>query len=133
MEPGSIESRPAPEPDILCEVVGQGSVAFELVELIDEDLARSISRADGHCAWIADPTFEMVRTKLKKKKYQTKFPIELLAYADIDLLLPEDVWMPSFQKSLVEMLPGSSFRRFWIFVAAQHCKPAHIRFVHPPR
>jgi len=35
----SVEKLPPPEPDILCNVVGLGDVAFELVELIDEDLA----------------------------------------------------------------------------------------------
>ncbi len=34
-----IEKRMPPEPDILCEVEGQGPVAFEMVQLIDESLA----------------------------------------------------------------------------------------------
>jgi hypothetical protein len=36
----SIEKRPPPEPDILCNIEGVGDVAFELVELIDRDLAK---------------------------------------------------------------------------------------------
>src|SRR5205085_1018306 len=35
IEPGSIEKRAPPEPDILCVVTGEGPVAFEMVELID--------------------------------------------------------------------------------------------------
>ncbi len=129
--PGSIVSRPVPEPDILCQLEGQGAVAFELVELIDEGLARSISCADGSGVWVGDRTLEMVRTKLKTKKYETEYPLELLAYADIDLLLPEDVWMPGFEQLLVQMLNGSAFRRLWVFVSAASRKPARIRFVHP--
>jgi len=34
---GSLQSRPPPEPDVLCEIQGRGPVAFELVELIDQD------------------------------------------------------------------------------------------------
>ena len=40
----SIAKRHPPEPDILCEVLGAGPLSFEMVELIDEDLAR---RAHG--------------------------------------------------------------------------------------
>lgn len=36
---GSIERRYPPEPDILCEINGKGLTAFEMVELIDTDLA----------------------------------------------------------------------------------------------
>ncbi len=38
--PASIEKRPPPEPDILCDTGIQGRIAFELVEIIDEDLAK---------------------------------------------------------------------------------------------
>jgi hypothetical protein len=34
---GTITSREPPEPDIRCEVVGRGPVAFELVEILDQD------------------------------------------------------------------------------------------------
>lgn len=38
----SIESTPPPAPDIQCRVEGAGFVAFELVELIDQEYARGI-------------------------------------------------------------------------------------------
>lgn len=38
--PDSTEKRDPPEPDILCQVEGRGPVAFEMVELIDQSLAR---------------------------------------------------------------------------------------------
>lgn len=37
--PGSILKRPPPEPDILCDVEGEGPVAFELGEILGEEFA----------------------------------------------------------------------------------------------
>ena len=42
--PGSIESRPSPEPAVLCKVSGEGCVAFELKEIIDETIEKAIPR-----------------------------------------------------------------------------------------
>jgi hypothetical protein len=39
----SVQKRPPPEPDILCQVDGLGSLAFELVEIINSDLARWVN------------------------------------------------------------------------------------------
>ena len=44
IDPESIEKRKPPEPDILCNVVGEGAVAFEMVELIDQ---KKIARPMG--------------------------------------------------------------------------------------
>src|SRR5438093_7395810 len=38
----SIEKREPPEPDILCKIAREGTVAFEMVELIDQGLAQQI-------------------------------------------------------------------------------------------
>jgi hypothetical protein len=40
VQPDSIEKRNPPEPDILCKIEGGSSVAFEMVELIDSNLAQ---------------------------------------------------------------------------------------------
>ena len=40
VRPESIEKRNPPEPDILCEIKGEGPVAFEMVELIDQNIAQ---------------------------------------------------------------------------------------------
>jgi len=40
IRPDSIEKRDPPEPDILCEIEEEGPAAFEMVEIIDKDLAR---------------------------------------------------------------------------------------------
>jgi hypothetical protein len=42
VEPGSIESRPEPEPDIRCRTKRLGDVAFELTEVIDEAAQKHI-------------------------------------------------------------------------------------------
>jgi hypothetical protein len=44
IEPASIEKREPPEPDILCHVTGEGPVAFELIELVNE---KKIARPTG--------------------------------------------------------------------------------------
>ncbi len=44
IESDSIEKRKPPEPDILCNVTGEGPVAFEMVELIDQNkIAKPVS------------------------------------------------------------------------------------------
>src|SRR5437667_12669326 len=45
MVPDSVEKRPPPEPDILCTLNGGEIVALELVELVDPDEPRAVSRA----------------------------------------------------------------------------------------
>lgn len=47
IRPESIEKRPTPEPDILCHVEGQGAVAFELTQIVDQDVARRFSSKIG--------------------------------------------------------------------------------------
>ena len=53
------------EPDILCEVQGEGPVAFELVEICDPALAKSITNAfkgkTTGAFWSSDPSIEIVK------------------------------------------------------------------------
>jgi hypothetical protein len=42
IEPGSVEPRKPPEPDIRCTLVDAGPRCFELVEIIDSDLAKAV-------------------------------------------------------------------------------------------
>ena len=44
--PESVESRPPREPDILCFDAEEGHIAFELVEICEEGLARKLSAID---------------------------------------------------------------------------------------
>ena len=43
IQPGSIEKRNPPEPDIRCNISGEGLVAFEMVESIDPGFARQVA------------------------------------------------------------------------------------------
>lgn len=40
---GTLQSRQSPEPDVLCDIRGRGSVSFELVELIDQDFQERLT------------------------------------------------------------------------------------------
>jgi hypothetical protein len=129
---GSVESRRPPEPDILCELANEGRVAFELVQLVDQDLARTLARGESSGLWIGDPTLDMVRTKLIRKSYETQYPMELLAFGD-DLLLPRDVWLPTFEQRLKNLLDESRFRRVWVVNLSRRVASRAVWLVHPPR
>lgn len=132
--PGSVQSRPTPEPDILCELPGGEKVAFELVQLVDPDLAASLARdiaaGTSTAVWFADPTLDRVREKTLKKRYVTAHPMELLVYGD-DLMLPYDVWFPKFEKDLRDLLDGSAFRRLWVVNLTLRESSRRVWLVHP--
>ena len=214
----SIESRDPPNPDILCTLEGGDRIAFELVELIDEEFAKGINlmfrtnailrelpgrlpqplqealhartgrafisfdisptvplRAREQAAvdalgWLvsreapitahnevsgslrervtavhvhpwsepfhfdsgygnslSDPTLDRLRAKFTKH-YDSDFPIELLMYTEIDLLLPEDVWRPTIVPYVEAELGRSPFRRVWLFKAGA----TTVDFIYPP-
>jgi hypothetical protein len=128
----SIRSRPPPEPDILCDVAGEGLVAFELVELIDEDLARHTARRESNGIWYGDPTLDTLRKKLMKKRYRTQHPMELVAYGD-GTLLPHDSWLDAFEDRLRNLLDRSaSFRRLWVVNLSSRASSPAIWLVYRP-
>jgi hypothetical protein len=136
--PGSIESRRPPEPDILCELAGSGRVAFELVDLVDEGLARTVAEAvrrpdGGAGVWFGDPTLDTVRWKLTRKEYVTQHPTELLAYGG-DTLPPYDVWRPKYEQLLEDVFDRahSKFRRLWVVNLGRLAADQPIWLVHPP-
>ncbi len=208
IRPDSIKRCQPPEPDILCTIEGEGPVAFEMVEIIDEDLARRtygqikfqglfeqayedlppdnhasfkkkfhnaliyvgfcstassrirgnaiplildlLARTDnefigtltpsrksplyeavkeinvsrgkfiGPCFDVeavgsfADPAIERISTKFKKN-YRTLYPAELLAYYELQPVLPKSTWLPRVQEYVRQNLQDSLFRRVWIF------------------
>src|SRR5882672_2290343 len=65
----SIDSRPEPEPDLLCIHV-DGPVAFELVSLTDSVIAKVQAagpKAYQDAFYTSDPAEEIIRKKLRKK------------------------------------------------------------------
>jgi hypothetical protein len=62
--PESVESRPHPEPDILCLDAKEGYIAFELVEICEEGLARKLSaigREEFGFVRSRDPSWSVLR------------------------------------------------------------------------
>ncbi len=135
VRPGSAVSRPPPEPDVLCELEGEGLVAFELVEIIDSALAENISvairknvPADG--AWVGDTTMERITGKTEKT-YSTPHPMELVAWAD-PFITPPDVWRPTYEPSLRALHCLSRFRRIWVVNLGGPGRERGVWFVNPP-
>ncbi len=125
----SIENRRPPEPDILCRLVNGERVAFELLELVDEDEARTISTASNEGFWIGDPTARNLRRKLveKKHKYASDHPMELIAFGG-DTLGPKNVWVPTHDNNLVrDWLAESPFRRLRVVNIAACPTAASLR------
>ncbi len=132
---GSVASRPPPEPDILCELVGEGLVAFELVEIVDPDLAESVSVAvrrnqDARGVWVGDPTLERISEKIQGRSYSTPYPMELLAWAG-RLTTPPSVWHPTYEQDLRALQLGS-FRRLWVVNFGMRPDERGVWFVNPP-
>lgn len=118
LDPGSIEKRSPPEPDILCRDADQGFIAFELVELCDPNLAAEITRitksgdTDPAAIWTSDPS-GMVFTKKLSRRYQTDHPVELLCYTAGRIVTPDDGIIAELQH-LAVAVAQSPFRRIWL-------------------
>ena len=116
---GTVEKRLPPEPDILCELQGEGEVHFELAEACAPEFAelRSRSSGDGAFAWGADVTADTLKKKLGKR-YDVSGPVELLIFTNAATALPDDVLIPRL-RPVVESGIGQ-FRRVWLFGDAVH-------------
>jgi hypothetical protein len=142
---GSVESRPSPERDILCELADRGRVAFELVNLVDDGLMRSVARAargEIEAVSFGDPTLDLIREKVLGKTYETPHAMELLAYGD-DTLLPYDVWAPTYEQRLIDLVDVSTsaavgdrsrrtFQRLWVANLGRTLRARPVWLVHPP-
>jgi len=104
------------KPDIVCYCQKkEGKVAFELVEICDENLGRKISaiRGSGGVEYVRsrDPSWEVLRKKLKKR-YQTEYPVELLCYVSGRTISPDIVILDRI-RPMIDMDNGQ-FRRVWL-------------------
>lgn len=122
----SIEKSGLPSfPDITCRVANEGEVAFELVELCNNDIALATSdkaikkfhdnQPSGSEAAIltrtSDNSVEIIRNKLNKK-YKTAMPIELICYLAGSSVTPDDVIIASISPWF-DAKEGP-FRRAWL-------------------
>ena len=119
---GSIEKRNPREPDILCQIEGEGYVAFELKELCAEDIAEGISellRTESEGAKYVrsiDPTSNIIQ-KAKNNKYQCDYPIELVFYTAGRTVSPPDIIIPQVRNCFGD---GTKlFRRVWFMGAPE--------------
>ena len=94
----SVDSRPEPEPDLLCIHAARGSIAFELVSLTDPNIAEvqaagSKARQDAFYTGLLRQ--KKNRSKLTKKYKTVAGHIELLVYTDSRIITPDDVIIPT--------------------------------------
>lgn len=108
--PSSIEKRRPPEPDILCRHSYEGELAFELVEMCDQNLAKFIAQASDGYLRTSDPS-EIVISKKLQRRYETTAPIELLCYAG-RIISPDHLILPTIAP-LFESY-RHVFRRAWL-------------------
>jgi hypothetical protein len=114
VQAGSVAKCFPPKPDILCCLINEGPVAFEVVEICDWRIASAPSRlADGGVEYIrtADPTWKIIAKKLKCK-YRCEHPIELLCYTQGRVVTP-DRMIPAKLRQCASLMRKSAFRKVW--------------------
>lgn len=109
-----VESRPEPEPDLLCQHAESGLVAFELVRLIDESIAHAVDgrKLPATAFPTSDPTARIICSKLAKR-YETPYPIELLVCWEPRLITPDE----AIVAALLPLFDARDhpFQRVWYF------------------
>ncbi|CAB1055350.1 hypothetical protein D1BOALGB6SA_83 [Olavius sp. associated proteobacterium Delta 1] len=63
---------------------------------------------------IGDSTTSVIESKINKN-YLTEYPLHLLAYIDLNPMLPDHIWLPKIEKFLANNLKNSDFEKAWIF------------------
>ena len=115
VEDSTVKKLQPPNPDLSCEILGEGTVAFELVEICDASMARLSSRgveANGVYLRTSDPTRAVVEKKLRKQ-YQTALPVELLCYSG-QVVSPDSTIIAEIQALLTQWPSPFQFRRVWL-------------------
>ena len=110
-----VESRPEPEPDLVCEDESGCRVAFELVSLVDEGLAKVIaagSKARQDAFSTSDPSATIIRNKLNKKYITNAKSIELLIYTDGRIVTPDDAIIATILPWF-DAVAQNPFKRVW--------------------
>jgi len=119
--PVSIRSKKPPFPDIVCRHRAEGLIAFELMEICAEDIARSVThlRKKGGLVYIRsiDPSIRLARNKTRKK-YQSRHPIELLCYTAGRTISPDSQIIENLN-AVLETDHGP-FRKVWLLADKGH-------------
>lgn len=111
IDPNSIQKCTPPHPDILCRHLTEGDVAFELVELCDPNLAKSMATAREGYLRTSDPSPAIISKKLRCK-YNSAAPVELLCYTADRIITPDNVILPTIKPYLRSW--RHVFRRAWL-------------------
>ncbi len=107
-----IESRKAPEPDILYHLPS-GKIAFELAEYCDPDVALQAADPNSEDAkWVGGPPAKSLKKKLTRS-YKSKFPLELLFYWSGRVVETDDMAVPKLKHLFDNKFTGNKFRRVW--------------------
>jgi hypothetical protein len=122
----TVEKRILPEPDLLCVHDTEGRLAFELVELCDTRLARSLASAisvrsnAGEIEYIrtSDPTWSVAVKKLRKS-YKTECASNLLCYTNGRIITPIDVIRPTLEHLLSSS--QHKFTKAWLLSEGKVC------------
>jgi len=88
-----VESRPEPEPDLLCHHRFDGSIAIECVSITDREIAKVFSaggKARRDAFVTSDPTGEIIRKKLHCSYKTLARRIDLLVYTDGRVISPDN-------------------------------------------
>ena len=107
----SVEKRSPPAPDILCTHQSEGQIAFELVEMCDSNIAKSIAAASDRYLRTSDPSPRIIFKKLRRK-YKTNAPIELLCYTAGRIVTPDSHIVLAIRPYLRSW--QNVFRRVWL-------------------
>jgi hypothetical protein len=68
---------------------------------------------------IGDPTIDVIKRKFIKT-YETKSPIELLAYIDVNPMMPDSIWIDNLRKFLEAYPKPLPFEKIWVFDYRKH-------------
>ena len=124
---GSIENREPSQPDIYCEIEGEGPMAFELVEFANDSMAEEIAHVRKHPEdsgkkYIrGGEVMPILAKKFAKRNYESSCPIDLICYTDGHTGLPPNVLIPQMRTCIKEHPGTGPFRGVW-FMSEDCCE-----------
>ncbi|MFH0732872.1 MAG: hypothetical protein V2A72_08165 [Candidatus Omnitrophota bacterium] len=125
IQENSIEAKPTPEPDVSCKFRDGTLAYFELTELVDNSVAKSIYGGSFEGGFFTDDfLFENISNKFKKNYSQT---CDLIAYYDVQPIIVEKNYLSILQDFIKVNIKNSPFRRVWIYSVHQE----KVIFVYP--